>query len=83
MVYGLESVMLPTQIMNKLNTFQSKGLRKILGMKTTFVERANTNKKVFEKANEIKNPKGIEGGNVKPFSRHIRADVSYKPPRVS
>eukprot|EP00975_Prorocentrum_lima_P057474 12055194-Prorocentrum_lima.AAC.1 len=34
-----------------LRTFQLKGLRKILRLKTTFIDHANTNKKVFAQAN--------------------------------
>ncbi len=56
--------------MSKLNTFQLKGLRKILGVKTTYVERANTNNKVFEKASRYKNPKHIPGKDVKTFSEY-------------
>eukprot|EP00975_Prorocentrum_lima_P043373 9103968-Prorocentrum_lima.AAC.1 len=35
-----------------LRTFQLKGLRKILRLKTTFIDRSNTNDKVFRLANE-------------------------------
>ena len=52
LLYGLESAQLSDTHVAKLNTFQLKGLRKILHMKTTFVERANTNQLVIQKANE-------------------------------
>jgi len=51
LVYGRESVMLTKSLLAKLDTSQLKGLRTILGIKTTFVDRANTNQKVFEQAN--------------------------------
>ena len=53
LLYGLESAQLNPAVVKRLETFQLKVLRKILQMKTTFVERANTNKLVFDKANEI------------------------------
>ncbi len=56
-VYGLEVVHLPQNLMNKLNALQLKGLRKILHMDTTFVNRASSNIKVCETANRFKNPR--------------------------
>lgn len=57
LVYGLESVMLTKALENRLDTLQLKGLRKILGIKTTFIDRGNTNNKVFEIANTFVNPR--------------------------
>ena len=51
LLYGLDTAMLTPSLLKKLDTFQLKGLRKILHMKTTFVDRQNTNARVFEKAN--------------------------------
>ena len=59
LVYGLEVVHLPQNLLNKLNALQLKGLRQILHMDTTFVNRANSNIKVFETANTFKNPKQL------------------------
>ena len=56
LVYGLESVERTSGQISHLNTLQSKGLRRSLNMKTVFVGRQNTNKKVSEAANAIKNP---------------------------
>ena len=42
--------------MKQLDVFQLKGLRKILGMTTTFVNRANTTAKVFEEIHKAANP---------------------------
>jgi hypothetical protein len=52
LLYGLESAQLNQPELNRLNTFQLKGLRKIMRMQTTFVNRENTNALVLEKANE-------------------------------
>ena len=52
LVYGLDCVHILKHVMSKLNTFQLKGLRKILGMKTTFVARRNANELVYQEANE-------------------------------
>lgn len=73
LVYGLESLQLNEGTIKHLNAFQLKGLRKILNMKTTYIDRANTNKKVFEKANSIKNPKGTEGKNIKTYEQYVHA----------
>ena len=40
-----------------LDAFHLKGLRKILEMKTTFIDRANTNERVYQKAQEVLNAK--------------------------
>ena len=50
LVYGLESLFLTTAQEAKITSFQLKGLRQILKITTTFINRANTNKKVFEEA---------------------------------
>jgi len=51
-LYGLESAHLKETDLRKLEVFHLKALRKVLKMKTTFVDRADTNKKVYEKANQ-------------------------------
>ena len=48
-----------------------KGIRKIMKLKSTFVNRNNTFKNTLNKANQIKNPKQIEGKNIKLFSEHV------------
>ena len=42
-----------TGALRSLDVFQLKCLRKILKMKTTYVERANTNEAVFKRAEEL------------------------------
>ena len=53
LLYGLESMQLTQSSLRKLDVFQLKGLRKILKLETTFVNRENSNEVVFEKANAI------------------------------
>ena len=46
----------PTESAGKLlNTFQLKGLRKILQLHTTFINRSNTNEYMYKRANEVTN----------------------------
>ena len=71
-IYGLEMVHLPHFLFNKLNALQLKGLRKILHMDTTFVNRANSNNRVIETANSIKNPKNLPNKNILPFGTYIK-----------
>ena len=71
LVYGLEGTQIPKYLENKLNVFQLKGLRKILGWKTTFVDRNRTNKKVYEAASCLKNPKHVPGKDVSRFSDYV------------
>lgn len=72
LVYGLETVHIPKYLLQKMDVFQLKGLRKILKLETSFVNRANTNKKVYEKASAVKNPKSVPGKNVMPFSEYVK-----------
>ena len=58
LLYALETVEIPANLMSKLEAFHLKGLRKILGMTTTFVNRANTNAQVFRRANLSVSPQG-------------------------
>ena len=50
LLYGLETLHLTQGMAQKLDVFQLKGLRKILGMQTTFINRANSNKWVYQDA---------------------------------
>ena len=50
LLYGLESAQLTTSLMQKLNTIQLKGLRQILKLDTTYINRENTNTKVISTA---------------------------------
>jgi hypothetical protein len=50
--YALETLYLTRAQRTKINAFQLKGLRRILKMDTTYIDRAKTNRKVYEAATE-------------------------------
>jgi hypothetical protein len=47
-LYGLETIQLTQPEQQKLNAFQMKGLRRILNIPPTSIDRSWTNKKVLE-----------------------------------
>ena len=49
-LYGLESTAMNETVKHTLDIFQFKGLRKILGLKTTFVDRNNDANKIMTEA---------------------------------
>ena len=51
LMYGLESVQINDSLKKKINAFQFKGLRQILKISTTYVNRQHSNAYVFEVAN--------------------------------
>ena len=51
-LYGMESAQLNEPELKRLETFQLKALRKVLKMKTTYIDRNNTNIKVYQEANK-------------------------------
>ena len=73
LLYSLEALQ-PTQAAaSKLDTFQLKGLRKILNMSTTYIDRANTNEEVFRRANAA-----ISEGHhryIRPLSEVLKKNV--------
>ena len=70
-MYGLESVMLNQSVLKELDAFQLKGLRKILRITTTFVNRSHTNEYVFSRARqELDNP---EDPALQPLSEFHKA----------
>ena len=52
LIYGLESVQVNDSLKSKIDAFQLKGLRQILKIQTTFMNRENTNDEVFRRAND-------------------------------
>ena len=68
LLYGLETVQLTQGMLKKLDVFQLKGLRKILGMTTTYINRANNNQKVFQEATRAAFPKQGDTRRIKSFS---------------
>ena len=70
LLYSLHTLPLKNDLLNKLDVFNLKGLRQILGLETTFIERANTNEKVLKLAEaEINNRR--KGGGVMKRVRRI------------
>ena len=70
LLYGIDSAQLTTSNQRKIKVFQLKGLRKILKMTTSFVERHNSNAEVFRRANETlrhETPPGKTPKIIKPF----------------
>ena len=55
LTYGLETLQYHQNTFHRIDTFQMKGLRKILWLEPTFIDRSpeNTNEAVVEKVNNI------------------------------
>ena len=68
LLYGLETVHLTDAMSNKLDAFQIRGLRKILKIAPTHVNRANTNKHVLERATQHAYPHHTDNRKVELFS---------------
>ena len=68
-LYGLETLEPTETVGNLLNTFQLKGLRKILKLNTTFIDRENNNEFIFKKANEaVNSPTNGVDRKIKPLT---------------
>ena len=52
LMYGLEAMQIPGDLLNRMDSFQLKGIRQILKITTTFVDRSHTNKFVLQQANK-------------------------------
>ena len=57
LIYGLETLEPTEGVVNMLNTIQLEGVRKILKIKTIFVDRANTSEFVYTKNQYVLRPK--------------------------
>ena len=57
---------------SKIDAFQLKGLRQILKLETTYINRENTNERVIELANEELNRRDE---NIRRRNRHIRKSI--------
>ena len=68
LLYGLETLHLTEPMAKKLDAFQLRGLQQILGLNTTFINRANTNAKVHEEASRIAYPSTQDNRRVQRFS---------------
>ena len=71
LLYGLETTQLPRSCKKRIDTFQLRGLRKILGMKHTYYDRTATNKKIFEEATK----EAYQKGNKKQRDKNARKTV--------
>ena len=54
LLYGLESAQLNDSLLRTLDTFQLKGLRQIMKIQTTFMDRTNTNEFVYDKVSRVR-----------------------------
>jgi len=68
LLYGLETLHLTEAMARKIDVFHMKGLRQILGMQTTYVNRANSNARVLEEATKAAYPKPDDNRKVQLFS---------------
>ena len=68
LLYGLETIHLTQSLSKKLDAFQFRCIRKILGMSPTFINRANTNKKLLETATAIAFPEHGDRRKIVSFS---------------
>ena len=71
-MYGLETLHVTQGMAQKLDIFQLKGLRKILGWETTFINRANTNERVYQRATQLAFPREDDNRTIKRFSEFHR-----------
>ena len=79
LLYGLESAEIKDSTVKRLDTFQLKGLRKVLRMDTTYINRSNTNQKVINRANEeIANNEGEPQKNKQPISLYSQVYTKQK-----
>ena len=67
LLYNLETMCLTQSLRKKFDTFHLRGLRKILQVPTTYVDRRYTNARVYELASQIAYPNDPTK-SVRPFS---------------
>ena len=58
--YSLETAPLSISQKKKLDAFQQKGIRQIMGIQPTFIDRTMTNEKVLDMANAELNEMSVE-----------------------
>ena len=58
LLYGLETVHLTEAMLNKIDAFQIRGLRKILNLPPTFIDRRFTNRHVLQRASDLMSTHG-------------------------
>jgi hypothetical protein len=73
LTYGLESLQLPPTATRMLDTVQLQGFRKILGMKTTYVNRASMNEEVYRRVKAALGDRDV----IKLSENHMRDKVKF------
>ena len=74
LLYGLETVQLTDAMYKKFDAFQLRGLRNMLKIETTFINRANSNKAVYDKATRVAYPREGDQRVVLPFSEYHKKE---------
>ena len=64
LLYGLETVHLTKAMLNKIDAFQIRGLRKILNLPSTFIDRRFTNRYVLRRASDLMSTHGDHENNL-------------------
>ena len=78
LIYGLESMQLTQATAQKLDTFHLKGLRVMLKMETTFVNRENNNELVYARATQALRAESTPGA-----ARSVeKLSVSYEKAKI-
>ena len=77
LLHGLESLQMRCTVKKKLDTFQLKGPRKILRMNTTWINKSNTNERVFFAANDKLAMERYQAN----IQRQAEGKIKIKPPK--
>ena len=81
LLYGLETTHLTKSCLKRVDAFQIRGLRKILGRKHTHWDREATNKNILKEATEEAFRKGTEANKQKIYikkSCHLAKRISIE-----
>ena len=70
LLYSIEPIHLTQSLRKKVDSFHLRGLRRILKLPTTFIDRRNTNMRVYELASEMAFP-NQPTKRIKPFSQEL------------
>ena len=85
LMYGLYLIALTQSQQRRLNAVQNKGYRKILGLKTTYIERRNSVEFIFQRANNIVNTETTQEHRAKAEARkeaNLKPRPKPKPPTL-
>ena len=77
LLHGLESAEIRETQLAKIDTLQLKGIRQILGWKTTYIDRDNTNERLLNTANILAQQEGNKY-EIKNFSDAYRGEDETK-----